>query len=204
LKTRATILPKYAPLLRALKLPPETRIKFEALLLRKTVAEITALVRLTREAEDKASSLDATSVALVKAAASQGVNEQIEALLGREAYGSYVSYARVLPIRLQVDEVAAASPAIDGASLREEQIARLVEFVVRTGGDPTQPLSDTVLSEAAGRLDRGEQAALARLQSLRIARRQIIESNQTAAASGLIPLLPLHGFALDELQLPGT
>jgi RNA polymerase sigma factor (sigma-70 family) len=196
LRTRSAIAPEYAGLLRALRLPPDTRGRFEELLLAKTVNEVVALREFARAAELGSHAMDETALALVKAAATRTIEDEIGAVLGPDRFQAYREYVRTRPIRHQIEQVAAAARHTAEA-LTDEQVGRLVSLVAEAGGDILQPVPEAVLRRAAERLGAGEQAALARLQILRAARRTILETNRDAAARGLVKLLPLNGLVLD-------
>ena len=198
LRTRSAIAPEYAGLLRALRLPPDTRARFEELLLAKTVNEVVALREFAHAAEQGSRAMDDNTLALVKSAATRTLEDEIGALLGHDRFQVYREYVRTRPIRHQIEEVAAAARN-SAEALTEEQVDRLVSLVAEAGGDVFQPVPEAALRRASDRLGASEQAALARLQTLRAARRAILETNRDAAARGLVKLLPLNGLVLDGL-----
>ena len=198
LRVRSLLMPQQAGMLRALRLPEAIRERFEALLLDKAMNEVVALTGLAQRAAAGKAVLDETTIALVKRAATQGVDDEIEALLGPEKFQLYRDYDRTRGLRRQVEEVAAAARFSPDA-LGDEQINRLVNFLATHGDAAFVPGFEPATLPGGGRLDASERAALARLQAVHAARRVIIETNRDAVARGLVKLDPMTGLVLNEL-----
>jgi hypothetical protein len=147
---------------------------------------------------DSAAASDLDVIAAFKAAAAGDIVGQIHTLLGDAFFSRYDDYARTLPVRRQVEDIAAALRSTSDA-LRADQIDELVAFVARGGADYTRPLPESLLKEARVSLDANQQSALNRLQAIRLARRTILEANREAAAKGLVHLPPPWGLELDAL-----
>ena len=198
LRTRTSVALFYAGLFRSLKLSADKQERLEKLLLQKSLQEIPVLHALSYGLIDGASASDPDTIAAFKAAAAGDIVGQIHTLLGDALFSCYDDYVRTLPIRRQVEEIAAARRSTNDA-LRVDQIDGLVAFVARGGADYTRPLPESLLEEARVSLDSNQQSALNRLQAIRLARRTILEANREAAAKGLVHLPPPWGLELDAL-----
>ena len=198
LRTRTSVALFYAGLFRSLKLSADKQERLEKLLLQKSLQEIPVLHALSYGLIDGASASDPDTIAAFKAAAAGDIVGQIHTLLGDALFSCYDDYVRTLPIRRQVEEIAAARRSTNDA-LRVDQIDGLVAFVARGGADYTRPLPASLLEEARVSLDSHQQSALNRLQAIRLARRTILEANREAAAKGLVHLPPPWGLELDAL-----
>jgi RNA polymerase sigma factor (sigma-70 family) len=198
LRTRTSVALFYAGLFRSLKLSADKQERLEKLLLQKSLQEIPVLHALSHGLIDGAAASDLDTIDAFKAAAAGDIVGQIHTLLGDALFNCYDDYARTLPIRRQVEEIAAALRSTS-AALRADQIDGLVAFVARGGADYTRPLPESRLEEARVSLDSNQQSALNRLQAIRLARRTILEANREAAAKGLVHLPPPWGLELDAL-----
>jgi RNA polymerase sigma factor (sigma-70 family) len=198
LRTRTSVALFYAGLFRSLKLSADKQERLEKLLLQKSLQEIPVLHALSYGLIDSAAASDLDVIAAFKAAAAGDIVGQIHTLLGDAFFSRYDDYARTLPVRRQVEDIAAALRSTSDA-LRADQIDELVAFVARGGADYTRPLPESLLKEARVSLDANQQSALNRLQAIRLARRTILEANREAAAKGLVHLPPPWGLELDAL-----
>jgi hypothetical protein len=198
LRTRTSVALFYAGLFRSLKLSADKQERLEKLLLQKSLREIAVLHALSHGLIDDASASDPDTIDAFKAAAAGDIAGQIHTLLGDALFNCYDDYARTLPIRRQVEEIAAALRSTS-AALRADQIDGLVAFVARGGADYARPLPASRLEEARVSLDSNQQSALNRLQAIRLARRTILEANREATAKGLVHLPPPWGLELDAL-----
>lgn len=198
LRIRSALTLRYAGLFRRLKLGPSQQESFEKLLLRKSFAEVGALNALSyRPPDGAAATLDLNVVNAVKAAVTSEIDEEIRSLLGIDLFQRYADFARTVPVRQQVEAVAAASEDT-GGGLSDDEIDGLTRFVARAA-DYTRPLPEAFLAEGRASLAANQQSALARLQAMRLARYTILEANLVAAAKGLVQLPLPSGLELDTL-----
>lgn len=198
LRTRTTVALRYASLFRSFKLPPEQQEQFAGLLLQKSLAEIAVLNALAFGSMGSAAPNDPELIGALKSTVTADLDARVRALLGDDLFQRYDEYARTLPVRRQVEEIAAAQNSTE-AALRDEEIDGLVAVVARASSDYSRPLAAAELEAARAGLDAQQQAALDRLQAIRAARGTILEANREAATKGLVQLPRLSGSDLDAL-----